>query len=472
MTRILAVDQGTTSTRALVVAVDGEVGVTASHVHSTVYPKPGRVEQDPLELLSNVSRCIASATHVEAIGIANQGESCIAWDAITGEPLSPVIGWQDSRTSSLLAELAARGDAARVKGIAGLPLDPYFSASKMGWIVENIPAAATASAAGRLRLGTTDAFFLDRLTGHFATDVATASRTSLMDIRTGDWDAELCEIFGVPVGCLPEIRPSCSDFGTIGGIPVTASIVDQQAALYGHGCRADGDTKMTFGTGAFALSVCSHLPAASDLVGILPTVAWDLGRGPVYALEGGVYDAGAAIDWAIRAGLADDLPSLEHFGAGTAIDRGLVFVPAFSGLGSPFWDRSAAPLLIGLEPETTRAEINQALLEGIGLLSANVLMCMDAVNPIAGAVSIDGGMSRNPYFAQFLADCTGREIVRRTSAEMTAYGVAALAAHSLGVELPQTEHGGSPFLPAAVPRQMWQHRFTQALARSRAWKLL
>lgn len=469
MSRILAIDQGTTSTRALVASLDGELHVTASRGHSTSYPRPGWVEQDAKELLSNINLCMASAAGVDAIGVANQGESCLAWDAITGEPLSPVIGWQDSRTSSAMAELEASGEGARVRQIAGLPVDSYFSASKLAWLFKNIPAVADAFSRGRLRLGTTDSYFLDRLTGRFVTDLATASRTSLLDIRTGRWDGELCGIFGVPIGCLPEIVRNCGDFGSIGGIPVTASIVDQQAALYGHGCRAPGDTKMTFGTGAFALSLCTGLPGDRDLAGLFPTVAWDLGQGPIYALEGGVYDAGAAVDWAIRAGMAEDLASLETYAGGPAIDRNLVFVPAFSGLGSPFWDRSAAPLVIGLGPETTRTEINQSLLEGIAMLAANVLMSIDAAHPIAGSVSVDGGMTTNPYFAQFLADCTGRSIVRRASTEMTAFGVAALAARSLGIELPQPGHKGSPLLPAEVPRHVWHHRFAEAVAKSKGW---
>jgi len=235
--RIAALDQGTTSTRVLVVDMQGRADIQLALRHQQHHPRPGWVEHDPLELLANLQRCLEATGRVDAIGLANQGESCLAWDAVSGAPLSPVIVWQDNRSAARIEELRASGAEALTLERAGLPLDAYFSASKLAWIVDNLPAAQAALSAGRLRLGTTDAYFLDRLTGVYATDITTASRTSLMNLATGQWDPQLCQLFGVPMQALPEIRATVGDFGRIGQTPISASVVDQQASLYGHGCR-------------------------------------------------------------------------------------------------------------------------------------------------------------------------------------------------------------------------------------------
>lgn len=467
MTRIGAIDQGTTSTRILV--ADGDaLTIAASFKHATRYPRPGWVEQDPRELLANIRACIAAAGPLDALGLANQGESCLAWDAVSGEPLSPVIVWQDNRTAPDLTALDP-ATAARITALSSLPPDAYFSASKFGWIMRNVPAAREAHAKGRLRLGTTDAFFLDRLTGRFATDRATASRTSLMNMATGEWDTELCAIFGIPLECLPPIRPNIADFGAIDGIPVRASIVDQQAALYGHGCRRPGDAKITFGTGAFALAISDGPVSPASAGGLLPTVAWDLGSGPAYALDGGVYDVGSAVDWAIRASLATGVADFQHFDVPPAIERGLVFVPAFSGLAAPDWDRTAAPLIIGLTAEMTASDIRQALLEGIALSTAAVLAAMHKTIPISDAISIDGGASQSTYFAQFLADCLGVRVVARAFADRTALGVAQLVATALGAPPPaaatQADRAYDPH-----PRPGLTERFARARALARGWR--
>jgi glycerol kinase len=437
MTRIGAIDQGTTSTRILVADAE-HVEIAASFGHTTRYPRPGWVEQDALEIAANIGKCLAAAGPLDAIGLANQGESCLAWDAITREPLSPIVVWQDNRTAEELRALPVDAVQA-VARIAHLPPDAYFSASKLGWLIRDVPAVAAAFRAGRLRLGTTDAFFLDRLAGRFATDRATASRTSLMDFRTGEWSPELCAMFGVPIDCLPSILPNIGDFGQIGGVPVRASIVDQQAALYGHGCRSPGDAKVTFGTGGFALALTGAPIALSEANGLLPTIAWDLGDGPAFALDGGIYDVGSAIDWAIGAGLAESVRDFQQFTSPAAIERGLAFVPAFSGLAAPEWDRLAAPILIGLSPQTSRADICQALLEGIAFAAADLCNAMREVVPLNVPVTIDGGVSRSPYFAQFLADALGVEIVVRDFADRTALGISQLVARSLGstIRLPE-----------------------------------
>jgi glycerol kinase len=469
--RIVAIDQGTTSTRALSFGAGGAWQVTGSKRHETRYPKAGWVEQDAGELLANIGELLQGAGTFDAIALANQGETCMAWDAGTGEALSPVIVWQDTRTSVLLEAMTRDGVDAEVADRAALPLDPYFSAAKLGWIMRNVPAARAAHTAGRLRVGTTDAFFLDRLTGAFATDRATASRTSLMNIETGAWDPDLCRIFGVPIECLPEIRTNIADFGLFKGKPLAASIVDQQAALYGHGCREAGDAKITFGTGAFALTVTGVTPPREGLAsGLVPTVAWDLGAGAVYALDGGVQDAGAAIEWAIRAGLAANVEDFNTLPQRSAIERGLVFVPAFSGLGCPFWDRSASPLLIGLRPDMSRADICQALLEGIAFLTAEVVDAMRKSADIDGRVSIDGGLSRNPYFVQFLADCSKLEIVVDGFVERTAFGAAALAAKALGQDLRSPSANAVGFRPRKMADDL-HRRFRDGISRTIGWSV-
>lgn len=461
--RIAAIDQGTTSTRVLV--WDGASAHIAHAVrHAQHHRQPGWVEHDAAELLRNVQTCLEAAGTVDAIGLANQGESCLAWDAVTGEPLSPVIVWQDNRTA---AWLEGRRDAApEVMARAGLPLDAYFSASKFSWIIREIPEAHAALAAGRLRLGTTDAFFLDRLAGVFATDVTTASRTSLMNLATRQWDAELCRIFGVPMQALPEIRDSAGDFGKIGNVPVRAALVDQQAALYGHGCRAEGDAKITFGTGAFALAVTGTNIVRAPEQGLLPTIAWSQGGVPAYAVDGGVYDAGAAVEWGQRIGLYPSFEALQIFEHPPAISRGLAFVPALSGLACPHWDRSGGALFIGMDAGTSKQDMAQALLEGIALRTAEVVAAMGAKLLLAPRISVDGGLTRSPYFVQFLADALERELIVPSFDELTAFGCAALAAGGIATR-PWAER---VVQPRATNAAEWRARFATAVDRAKGWR--
>ncbi|WP_300726853.1 FGGY family carbohydrate kinase [Pseudomonas sp.] len=470
--RIAALDQGTTSTRVLVVTQEGSADIQLSLRHQQHHPHPGWVEHDPLELLSNIQRCLEATGRVDAIGIANQGESCLAWDAKTGAPLSPVIVWQDNRTAADIAQLRSQGHEALTLERAGLPLDPYFSASKLAWIVQNLPAAKSALTAGRLRLGTTDAYFLDRLTGVFATDVTTASRTSLMNLSTGQWDSELCELFGVPIESLPEIRDTVGHFGEIGVTPVTASIVDQQAALYGHGCRQEGDAKITFGTGAFALTLTGDQVIRAPEKGLLATIAWQIDGKPTYAMDGGVYDASAAVEWAGRLGLFTDFSELAAFDQPPAIARQLAFVPALSGLGCPHWDRSAAALWVGMNGGTTRQDLCQALLEGVALRSVEVITAMDGFLNVTDRLSIDGGLARSPYFAQFLADALQRCIITQRFDELTSFGCAALAAKGLGIELPALRNTSTTFNPkvSAEEALQWRTTFSDAVNRSKDWR--
>ena len=470
--KVVAVDQGTTGTKSYVYDDTGRFASVASFAHAQVYPQPGWVEHDPDELLRHVTGAIAAAGSVDAIGIDNQGETVIAWDAATGRPIHNAIVWQDDRTRHVTERLKAQGAEELTQAIAGLPLDPYFSAAKLRWFIDHVPEAQELLRQKRLRLGTSEAFFLARLTGEFVTDVTNASRTSLMSLETFQWDAKLCDLFGVPMECLPEIRPSTGPFGEHRGVPVTASLVDQQAALYGHGCAAVGDVKITFGTGAFALAIAGAQRVNGSRFGIVPTVAWQqLTDDPFFALEGGVYNAASAVNWARQIGLFTDYAEISAFNRPPAILRDLAFVPALSGLACPHWDRSAAGLWIGLGLDTTRADMMQSLLEGVALRAAEVVAAMAELLPLGAAVSIDGGMAQNPWLQQFLADVTGRTIVVPSSTDLTALGTARMAMRGLGAtRLPDMPPPASSVRPVGTYGPEARSRFATAVTRARGWK--
>jgi glycerol kinase len=461
--RIAAIDQGTTSTRALVLQADGTVTLVHSLRHAQHRPQAGWLEHDPAELLRAIRLCLQAAGPVDAIGLANQGESCLAWDAITGEPYSPVIVWQDQRTENAIARLRAAGAEALVAQRAGLRLDPYFSAAKLAWLLTHIPQAGRAHAAGRLRLGTTDAFFLQHLTGRCVTDASTASRTSLMNLATLQWDPDLCALFGVPIATLPPICPTIGDFGAIAATPLTASVVDQQAALYGHGCRSPGDIKITFGTGAFVLAPAGAEPPVS--ASLSPTVAWQLPAGITYALEGGVLDGGSAVEWLHSLDLFGDYAELDTFDAPPALQRGLVFAPALSGLAAPRWDRTAAGAWLGLTPQTSRRDLCQAVIEGIALATAELV---EAIGPVT-TVSIDGGLTRSAYFRQFLSDRLGHDLILPICDELTAAGCAALAAAGIGRDVALPPGGVLRIASRSCDRERWRIRFADAIERVRGW---
>jgi glycerol kinase len=462
--RVAAVDQGTTSTRCLVVDDGGTWNIAGTRRHRQHHPAPGWVEHDPEELLQDIQAVLESAGPVDAIAISNQGESCLAWDAQTGEALSPVIVWQDSRTAEALSRLGSPAEQ-RSKAVCGLPLDPYFSASKLAWLVENVPAVSAALAAGRLRLGTTDAFFLNRLCGSFVTDLATASRTGLLDLQSCTWSAELCELHGVPMQCLPRIAAVDAGFGRVGDTPIKVSIVDQQAALYGHNCRKPGDCKITFGTGAFLLALAGgKRPPQSRLS---PTIAWSRqGEEPTFAVEGGVYDAGAALEWAQRIGLYSAPEESDVFAGPSALGRGIIFVPALSGLGAPYWERQAAPLFIGMDHSTDRRDMVRAVLEGIAMLTAGLIEAASKVTPLSSTLSIDGGMSRSTYFSQFLASASNRQIRVPGMFELTALGLAEFC----GVNVAPARALAATFTPDGSVTAADHRRFAEAVDRARAWR--
>ncbi|MCP4671398.1 MAG: glycerol kinase [Desulfobacula sp.] len=476
---ILSIDQGTTSTRALLLEDSGTMRIVQTLKHKQFYPEPGWVEHDPEELICHIQTCIDMCDDIKAVGIDNQGESCLAWHADTKQAITPVIVWQDNRTQAVIDKFKSENLEALVLEKAGLPLDSYFSATKLAWIIKNIPRAQTLLAHGKLRLGTTDAFFLDCLTGRFVTDISTASRTSLMNLGTGQWDKDLCDLFGVPLQVLPEIVSTTGDFGTIVSkgrkIPVTASIVDQQAALYGHGCKRPGDAKITFGTGAFALAITGDRPCQSAKQGLLPTVAWQLkDHRAVYALDGGVYSAGSAVNWAQSLGLFKTYDEISQFSKPSAIENNLVFVPALSGLGCPHWDGRAGGMWIGLSLRTRPEDLMQSILEGIVFRTAEVIAAMNEFAFIKDEISIDGGLSVNPYFCQFLADVLNRRIVVQSSAELTALGTAKLAM-DIGIDFDSKfesdlNHGLTRQYQPEVDKSQYLEKFKDAVNRSTKWR--
>ncbi|MDE2386055.1 MAG: glycerol kinase [Alphaproteobacteria bacterium] len=466
--KALAIDQGTTGTKAFTYDESGAFRRVFSADVEQHFPKPGWVEHDAEQLLGHIEAAIKKAGKFDCVGLANQGETLLAWHAKTGKPLCPAIVWQDDRTKDACARLKADGAETLTKAKAGLPLDPYFSASKFRWILDHVPGAKELAAQGNLHLGTSDAFFLERLTGTFATDVTTASRTSLMSLDTLQWDDELCALFGVPRECLPEIRATTGPFGG----SIAASLVDQQAALFGHGCMKPGDAKITFGTGAFALALVGGKRPLEDKSGLLPTVAWKIGAAPAsFALDGGVYNAASAVNWAKGLGLFKSYDEINAFEKPSAISRGLVFIPALSGLAAPHWDRNAAGLWLGLGLDTTRQDMMQALLEGVALRAAEVMEAMARLGAKGSSISIDGGLAANPYFGQFLANALNRHVSVAASADLTGLGAARMALLGAGAKtLPPLPQPTQHFAPRDPLPQSLLSRFGIAILRAKGWK--
>ena len=484
---VIAVDQGTTGTAVHRLAASGAFEPLATAQHKQIYRKPGWVEHNPEELIAQVAagldKAAQSTSGAQGIGIANQGETVVAWDSQTKQPVYNAIVWQDARTQDRVDELKAAGHEETTLARAGLPLDPYFSATKLRWILDHVSEARDLRGEGRLRLGTSDAFFLDRLAGTCVTDVTTASRTSLMNLGNLEWDPVLCDLFGVPIECLPKIvSTTSSPGGAIGeiqagaakGIPITASAVDQQAALFGHGCRQPGELKFTFGTGAFALCVTGETPLKDPGSGLLPTVAWRLdGGSATYAVDGGIYNAASAVNWARDIGLFSDFREIQAFGD-CALARGLAFVPALSGLGCPYWDRSAGGLWLGLGLETTKSDMMQSILEGIAFRAGQVIGAMENLLPISRRLSIDGGLSNNGYFCEFLSRVLNRVLSVPATVELTGLGIAQLALIGAGLatldSLPAGPAPRQKITPADPIDPILIEKFRRAVDRSRKWR--
>jgi glycerol kinase len=444
---ILALDQGTTSSRAMVVDEAGEVVSIAHRPFGQVFPQPGWVEHSPTEIWASQSgvatEALAAADLTEcdiaAIGITNQRETTIVWDRETGEPVYNAIVWQDRRTAEFCDALRNQGDGALIQARTGLLPDAYFSGSKVNWILKNVDGARARARAGKLAFGTVDSWLIWKLTHgeKHVTDVTNASRTMLYNIHALEWDEDLLQLLDVPRSMLPEVVASsgrcATTRGIFNGIPIAGIAGDQQAALFGQMCTSPGMAKCTFGTGAFMLLHTGTQPMISKNR-LLTTIAWKIGNTVEYALEGSMLMAGAVVQW-----LRDDLQMIrtsaevEELAASVMTSNGVVLVPAFAGLGAPHWDPYARGALLGMTRGTTRAHIARAALEGIALQVTDVLGAMQADSGLPLAqLRVDGGASANALLMQIQADVLGIDVVRPKNAEATVMGAAYLAGIAVG----------------------------------------
>ncbi len=441
---ILAIDQGTSGTAALVVAPDATVAGQGRVPIAARHPRPGWVEQDAAEIRRSVQRAVqlaladAGDPPLAAVGLTNQRETAVAWDAESSRPLAPAIVWQDRRTAPRCEELRASGWGARIEALTGLTVDPYFSATAYEWLLANHNSVRDAAARGSLRLGTVDAWILWNLAGGaHVTDVSNASRTMLMDLGTHAWSDELLELFGVPRQALPSIVDSAGDIARTGegsglaaGVPITGLAGDQQAALFGHLAHAPGDTKVTYGTGGFLLQVAGEERPA-DIEGLLTTVAWRRENRVTFAREGSVFVAGALIQWLRDGlGLVSQASGCEVRASRVPDSRGAVIVPAFAGLGTPNWDPRARGVIVGLTAGVTADHLCRAALEAIAHQIADVL---DVMDPSDAPLRVDGGAAASDLLLELQAAIAGRPVIRPDQLETTALGAAFLAGLAAGV---------------------------------------
>ena len=442
MTAVLAIDAGTTGVRTRAVYDDGRPSISSYREFTQHFPRPGWVEHDAAEIWDAVAATLADVAArtgdtIAAIGITNQRETVVAWDRRTGTPLARAIVWQDRRTAERCAELAPH--LPLVRRTTGLVLDPYFSGTKAAWLLENNDMPAVEHVA----VGTVDAWLVWKLTDgrEFATDPSNASRTMLFDIRSMSWSSEMCGLLGVPERTLPEVRPSSGRFGVTSsvpgltdGIPISGIAGDQQAALFGQGCTTVGMAKNTYGTGSFVLlNVGTSCPEPTD--GMLTTVAWDLGTGPVYALEGSIFVTGAAVQW-LRDGLGiiSESSEIGPLAASVPDTGGVYVVPAFTGLGSPWWDPYARGTIVGITRGTTRAHIARAVVESMVFQTRDAIDAMTSAGGVTLAeLRVDGGASVMDMMLQHQADELGVPVLRPVDHETTALGAAYLAGLAEGV---------------------------------------
>ena len=460
--RIIALDQGTTSTRAILFDASLNVLAVEQREFPQHFPRSGWVEHDPEDLFSTSTAVIRSvlgksetrAADVAALGITNQRETTVVWERATGRPIHDAIVWQDRRTAPICAALRERGVESEVSAATGLLLDPYFSGTKVAWLLDNVPGARLSAERGELAFGTVDTYLLWRLTRGkvHATDATNASRTLLYDIHRGAFSPELCEILGVPLSLLPEVRDSSGDFGAtdaaLFGDPIRIAGIagDQQAATVGQACFTPGMVKSTYGTGAFALLNTGDEPVRSHNR-LLTTVAYQLAGKRTYALEGAIFVAGAAVQW-LRDGLGVIRQAGESAALAAAADPGqsVYLVPAFVGLGAPYWDADARGALFGLTRATGPKEIARAVLESVGYQTRDLLQAMHRDWPRGAAdtvLRVDGGMVASDWMLQFLADILGAPVDRPKVRETTALGAAYLAGLAAGLCPPPDEFAKS-----------------------------
>ncbi|MCX7607098.1 MAG: FGGY family carbohydrate kinase [Bacteroidia bacterium] len=460
---LLALDEGTSSARAIVFTSRGEIVGLGRRSVPLYYPQPGWVEQEPEELwqaqFEAVQEALSSAgvrpSQIAAVGLTNQRETTIAWDPQTGHSYGRAIVWQDRRTANMCDALASALPSLREK--TGLLLDPYFSATKIAWMVKEGGVPSTAC------FGTVDSWLLYKMTGSFATDVSNASRTLLLNIHSLTWDEELCGFFGIVPQRLPSVRPSGSFYGKTslwgGSMEIWAVLGDQQASLYGHGAHLPGQAKNTYGTGCFLLKNIGSAPLLAP-EGLLTTVAWQIANEkPVYAWEAAIFNAAAALQWLERVGVLQDYGEVDTLSGGAG---DVYFVPAFTGLGAPYWDPYARGLLIGLTRETDRKALLIAALDAMAYQSADALALFGEV----AELYVDGGVSVNSYLMQLQADLIGRPVIRPIHGEVTAWGVAALAGRMKGIPTERLPVA-SQFLPQKEAPSL--ARWHEAVRRAQGW---
>jgi glycerol kinase len=447
---VLALDQGTTSSRSILFDADGAPVASAQREFTQHFPQPGWVEHDAQEIWTTqlatigavLAQAGATAAEVAAIGIANQRETCVLWERATGVPVAPAIVWQDRRTAAMCERLQSEGREQEVARRTGLRLDPYFSATKLAWLLDSVPRARARAERGELAFGTIDSWLIYRLSGHRAhvTDLSNASRTLLLDLATGRWSEPMLDLFGIPPACLPtlvstSLPASEAPMADIGArqVPITGIVGDQQAALFGQACFARGAAKNTYGTGCFVLMNTGPEPTWSSHR-LISSIAWQRGGERVYALEGSVFVAGAVVQW-LRDGLGliASAADIEALAAGVPDSAGIHFVPDFTGLGAPYWDPQARGSILGLTRGVNRAHLARAALEAIAFQSCDVLaaMSLDAGQPIL-ELRVDGGASANDLLMQIQADLLGVPVIRPQVTETTALGAAYLAGLGVG----------------------------------------
>jgi glycerol kinase len=493
---ILSLDQGTTSSRALLFDDHGAVRSVAQREFKQIFPEPGWVEHDPEEIatsqiavaLEALAQAKARPSEVAAIGITNQRETTIVWDRATGKPIYNAIVWQDRRTAAFCQQLKTQGHETLIQRHTGLLIDAYFSGSKISWILEHVSNARQLAEAGRLAFGTVDTWLVWRLTGGrvHVTDPSNASRTMLFNIHSGRWDSDLLDLFRIPASMLSEVRPSSEVYGEVSsvpglnGIPIAGIAGDQQAALFGQRCTSPGLTKNTYGTGCFMLQSTGNRAVASTHR-LLTTVAWKISDTTHYALEGSVFVGGAVVQW-LRDGLGIIRASSEVEALANSVpdNGGVYFVPAFVGLGAPHWDSYARGAIFGLTRGSNAGHIARAAVESIAYQVADL---MDAVqtdtNTPLQELRVDGGASANDSLMQFQADILGVPVVRPSMTETTALGAAFLAGLGIGFwkeaqaisDLPREERRFEPQLPRSQVNTMRQ-RWDEAISRAKSWEHL
>ena len=492
MRHVVAIDQGTTGSTVLILDEELRVRGRGYQEYRQIYPQPGWVEHDPEDIWGSVTAALRKALatsgvagrDISAIGITNQRETSMLWERASGKALHNAIVWQDRRTADRCAQLKADGREARVRELTGLTLDPYFSGTKLEWLLGHVSGLRPRAARGELAFGTVDTFLVWRLTGGavHATDVSNASRTLLLDLNTLAWSDEMLTLLGVPREVLPTVVNSSGVLGTTrgvpglpDGIPIAGMAGDQQAALFGQACFAPGEAKCTYGTGAFILMNTGPTPVPSRS-GLLTTVAWKLADGELrYALEGSAFIAGAAVQW-LRDGLGffTSAAEVEALAASVPDSGGVIVVPAFAGLGAPHWRPEARGLISGLTRGTTRAHLARATLEGIALQNVDILRAMeqDSGRTLA-ALRVDGGAAANDLLMQFQSDVLGVEIARPELVETTALGAAFLAGLGAGVwkdqdQLRATWREQRRFKPTADRARVREHlaRWDAAVAKA------